>query len=85
LVAGAGRGLGELPDRVVLEVCDADTVSGEAALGVVALRWAVDRPGRVVPSLERRWLTADGDAWRPVDGRRPVRPGAQPWWSVSIR
>lgn len=78
-----GRGLGDIPGRMVLAVVDAD--HERSLLGVSGIVWQVQGPGRVVAQLERWWTTRTEAGWELVDGARPVRRGASLWWSTSQR
>jgi len=79
----AGRGLDDVPGRMVLAVVD--TEADRARLGVAGMVWEVPSAGQVAVRLERWWMQRDGDRWVVVEGDRPVRRGASLWWSTSRR
>ncbi len=79
----AGRGLDDLPGRLVLAVVDSD--HRRAALGVSGIVWDVTGPGQVAARLDRWWMQRSGDGWAVIDSEQAVRRGGSLWWSTTRR
>lgn len=84
VVEVAGRGLGDLEDRLVLGVIDA--LPDRGLVGVVGIVWEVEGRGQVGARLERWWTRRGEGGWVPVaDAPRPVHPARSLWWSTTRR
>ena len=79
----AGRGLDEVPGRMVLAVVDNDPQ--RALLGVSGIVWDVTGPAQVAARLERWWMQRDEAGWAVAEHDRAVRRGSSLWWSTSRR
>lgn len=79
----AGRGLDEVPGRMVLAVIDTDPQ--RALLGVSGIVWDATGPGQVAARLERWWMQRGEGGWSVTEHERPVRRGSSLWWSTSRR
>lgn len=85
LVQVDGLGLANVDDLVVLAVVDNDY--GAGLVGVLALSWKIPSPQLTVPIVAPYWVGRHGSdgGWCVVRGRRRVRVGDGPWWSISVR